>query len=83
MDNYSISRSGIADILRGKSIDTEQDVKHVSVEIHKYLRSIDAVPVVRCKDCFWYDRGVCAPFSHEVEKSHFCAKGARKIVIHD
>lgn len=47
--NDAISRSAIADILRGKSIDTEGDVRHVAVEIHKWLRNLDVAPVVHAK----------------------------------
>lgn len=39
------------------------------------LPSIDAVPVVRCKDCKWREIGACTIFTPD---NWFCPKGERK-----
>lgn len=47
-------------------------------DVTKYLRelpSIDAVPVVRCKDCKWRDTWAC---SLSTRDNWFCRKGERK-----
>ena len=46
----------------------------------KHLPTIDAVPVVRCKDCVWCDeRGYCNKHEMFVENCDwYCADGERK-----
>lgn len=37
----------------------EQNEAYMDAEILRAIPTIDAVPVVRCKDCIHYDLGVC------------------------
>lgn len=45
----AISRSAIANVLRGKSIDMEPDVEYVADELYRWLRSLDVSPVVHAR----------------------------------
>lgn len=42
--------------------------------------TIDAVPVVRCKDCRWYDSAfsACDKYSYCVCEDFYCANGERE-----
>ena len=42
--------------------------------------TVDAVEVVRCKDCVWWDKEVewCNREWGRVKENHFCAYGERK-----
>lgn len=48
------------------------------------LESVDAVPVVRCRDCQWFDANgdyydaYCDKNGISVEEDFFCADGERK-----
>ena len=91
--NNEISRGEIAEVLRGKSIDTEQDVEYVADELYKWLRSlddnkptIDAVPVVRCYDCKNWGTGAageierikrCKLAGYMVTMSGYCVYGEK------
>lgn len=53
----------------------------------RYYPTIDAVPVVRCKDCDWYreDGSICANpkcgkswYGCRVPEQHFCSYGERR-----
>lgn len=59
----------------------------------EYAQTIDAVPVVRCKDCKWYVRSIikqdgtldkrykpdwCDLYRKVREETYFCADGERK-----
>jgi len=51
---------------------------HVGVEIItevEYAPIIDAVSVVRCKDCTWYNHGYCMSFNDDVMPNGFCSRG--------
>ena len=37
----------------------EQNEAYMDAEILRAIPTVDAVPVVRCKDCIHYDLGVC------------------------
>lgn len=37
--------------------------------------TIDAVPVVRCKDCTWFNHGYCMSFDDDVMPNGFCSRG--------
>lgn len=40
--------------------------------------TVDAVPVVRCKDCDWRKKNTfCLKHMHYVKDDYFCATGAR------
>ena len=45
-----------------------------------YADTIDAVPVVRCKDCRWYDSAfsACDKYSYCVSEDFYCAHGERE-----
>lgn len=62
------------------------DAIEIMAEVH-YAPTIDAVPVVRCKDCKHYDqRGYCDSehwedaegWSKAIEPDDFCSYGERK-----
>ena len=42
--------------------------------------TIDAVPVVRCKDCIYYREGLCdrLKYSYVTNADSFCSEGERK-----
>jgi len=48
-----------------------------------YAPTIDAVPVVRCKDCKWYDgQEICDRHGlFLIDLAYFCADGERKAMI--
>lgn len=37
--------------------------------------ALDAVPVVRCKDCTWFNHGYCMSFNDDVMPNGFCSRG--------
>lgn len=62
----------------------DEFVKNILPNIVKHQPTIDAVPVVRCKDCIHYDDGikgltVCFVTGFEIEKNDFCSKGRKEI----
>lgn len=74
-------------ILEGeKHLDTLAEGFAEASHIAKYIAAtVDAVPVVRCKDCKYYDRGECYHPRHErhlqsicQEDDDFCSYGERK-----
>lgn len=44
------------------------------------IPTIDAVPVVRCKDCIYYREGLCdrLKYSYVTNADSFCSEGERK-----
>ena len=43
--------------------------------------TVDAVEVVRCKDCKWYENAFCYHHGQKclgVDRDHFCSYGERK-----
>lgn len=38
-------------------------------------KPIDGVPVVRCKDCTWFNCGYCMSFDDDVMPNDFCSRG--------
>lgn len=87
-------------------IDADALMGEVNIEIKEYMLTekgmrslirnaptIDAVPVVRCKDCLWYVRSMikqdgtlderykpdwCDLYRRGREETYFCADGERK-----
>lgn len=47
----------------------------LNVEAVKVQPTIDAIPVVRCKDCKWRDTWVC---NKSKSDNWFCPKGRKK-----
>lgn len=46
--------------------------------------TIDAVPVVRCRDCFYYKSfGECGNTGEQVKPDDFCSYGERREADHD
>lgn len=50
-----------------------------------WIPTIDAVPVVRCAKCDWYDAGICVNpkctkswYGCRVQEQHFCSYGERR-----
>lgn len=59
--------------------------EYVSIDFLKGFEQVDAVPVVRCKDCVWYSDevedviGWCdRNDEHAVNAGGFCSHGERK-----
>lgn len=69
--------SAFADM--GQDIDT-----HDVIDLLKEQPTVDAVPVVRCKDCQWFDANddyydsYCDKNGISVEEDFFCADGERR-----
>ena len=57
------------------------------LEIFRNAPAVDAVPVVRCKDCLRWKRdaygGVCDRYGVRLDGDWFCAGGEKKEVQHD
>ena len=84
--DYAQKQLTIAEVECGKNFQT--DCNHVR-DFLNALPTIDAVQVVRCKDCKhrvdWHedgyaeDAGMCiATINHLVAPNHFCSYGERK-----
>lgn len=43
------------------------------------IPSADVQPVVRCKECRWWNEGYCRLIKYETTDDWFCADGWRKI----
>ena len=57
-------------------------IGYISPDSVDRAKTVDAVPVVRCKDCiYWYD-GMCGRYctldQKEHSESYYCADGERK-----
>lgn len=52
----------------------------VSVDVIDQTQTIDAVPVVRCGNCKWYDSAfyACLKYGICVDHDFFCADGERR-----
>ena len=64
---------------------TNDDTDFANKEVWKALEeapTIDAVPVVRCKDCKWFNRFGCAveivDFTDRPTENDYCSFGERK-----
>lgn len=71
----------LIDLLTGYSLDTYEDVQYVADE----LIAMGVLPVVRCKDCKFYDIAedgwfFCNCFGglHQPDANDFCSCGERK-----
>lgn len=72
--------------LRGKSIKCEFDRFYSKMDFCGWLDdapTVDAVPVVRCKDCKFYHRmtaetGICVLACRHLGNDGFCSEGERK-----
>lgn len=55
--------------------------EHMVEDILRKQPTIDAVPVVRCKDCKWYDSAfyACSKCGVCVDHDFFCADGERNV----
>lgn len=94
MNNDTISRSAVVSLLRerAKGYDaldecTALSFKTAAYEVSK-MPTIDAVPVVRCKDCRYWERfnntslgtcyhGIYAGSNLGTPENHYCASAAR------
>lgn len=66
------------DILLNKAWDADNGFgweKVVSIKDVMDAPTIDAVPVVRCKDCYWHNQ---CRFEQELGLEGFCSKGERR-----
>ena len=65
-------------------VDMADDWKtaHEMANIVKYAPTVDAVPVIRCKDCKWFGKSGCAILivdeSDEPKENDFCSWAERK-----
>lgn len=48
---------------------------HSFLDVIESMPTIDAVPVVRCKDCTWFFHGFCVRFDPDVMPDDFCSRG--------
>lgn len=85
-----------ADALLEKAWDADTRIDYVQVvDVGDIIEAptIDAVPVVRCKDCIWYEiyqlkkdgtddlrckRSYCALWGNYLKPDYFCADGERR-----
>ena len=90
MKNDLISRSAVVNELRKVEIPERKfkdpDVRSLYqklINIHlgtiafiEHFPAIDAVPVIRCKDCSWRKKNTfCLKHGHYVKDDYFCADG--------
>ena len=66
----------IQETLYRRGFKTRQDIE----EWLNNAPTIDAVPVVRCKDCKHNDKGFCVGYHahHDIMPDDFCSYGERK-----
>lgn len=57
--------------------------KKVFDDIVDLQPTVDAVKVVRCKDCIYRDHSICYKHSAEVSEDDFCSRGERKDDVPD
>lgn len=61
-------------------LDTEHDYDEVARYIEE-CPTVDAVPVVRCKDCKWLKNNDCKNDTHgyiPIDENDFCSRGERE-----
>lgn len=61
----------------------EQNEAYIDAEILRAIPTVDAVPVVRCKDCQnkqngCHDTIICRVYKHVMWSHDFCSYGKRK-----
>lgn len=97
MSDDLISRSKLMDVFRARMVERNDREKCASDENCKVCEpgcfwrraipaapAVDAVPVVRCKDCKHYrydedfERTACDIFIMGTDSEHFCSYGERK-----
>lgn len=47
-------------------------------DMAELMVSHDVVPVVRCKDCDWWDKGLCGRLYLYRDEDFYCAHGVRR-----
>lgn len=58
-----------------------EDDRDMAIRVIENLPALDAVPVVRCKDCKWFMPGqVCILRNVGVRNDFFCASGVMAIL---
>lgn len=70
----AISRDAALELLRNNIYVTGYGYKQLNEGI-KELPALDAVPVVRCKDCTWFNHGYCMRFDDDAMPDDFCSHG--------
>ena len=79
-----IERQGAISILNAKSdmaLGTPKQCFAAAAAMLEKLPAADVVEVVRCKDCKYYDKGICYyPTVKYVahDKEHYCSYGERR-----
>lgn len=69
----------ICDIMAEKNGDIGESIWNMFRTTIEWSPTIDAVPVVRCKDCRFYYRQECTRSKVEYKKStDYCSKGERR-----
>ena len=58
--------------------DTEKPFRFVPLEFIEDVPTIDAVPVIRCKDCDRYFQKICHLTMHKRDETDFCSRAQRK-----
>lgn len=84
--NDLIKREELLDYLRTIPIDLGYREMEDVVTFVEKMKSVNAVEVVRCKDCKYFDGECCdryadetLGYSHSTQPNFFCAVGERKI----
>lgn len=67
----------IENTLPGENFKTFEAAREMAISLIETASTIDALPVVRCKDCINYDDGLCSRYGW-VENDHYCADGKRR-----
>ena len=58
------------------------DTQHAALrEAIGRVESVDAVPVIRCKDCEWWNNGYCSLRLDYVRPNDYCSYGERGVDI--
>ena len=78
MDQDSLDYEDLSDVNR-KLIKNDKDCKQNVVDILKSTPTVDAVPVVRCKDCKHNSKngGTCDHVCIEANDDWYCADGEK------
>ena len=80
MDQDSLDYEDLSDVNR-KLIQNDKDCKQNAVYILKNTPTVDAVPVVRCKDCKFFREHLsmnCVYHVSAVGENWFCSQGKVK-----
>lgn len=87
MNNDLISRADAVEILRAQAemaTGTPKEVFFAAADMLEKLPTVDAMEVVRCRDCMWWIeiedniKGICVNFFKWEPENWYCASGEIK-----